>query len=37
MRYLPHTEEDITSMLRTVGVEDMDDLFSPVPPDCRMG
>ncbi|MDO9514517.1 MAG: aminomethyl-transferring glycine dehydrogenase subunit GcvPA [Syntrophales bacterium] len=36
MRYLPHTEEDIASMLRTVGVEDMDDLFSPVPPDCRM-
>ncbi|MBW2673713.1 MAG: aminomethyl-transferring glycine dehydrogenase subunit GcvPA [Deltaproteobacteria bacterium] len=36
MRYLPHTEEDIASMLRTVGVEDMDDLFSSVPPDCRM-
>jgi len=36
MRYLPHTEEDIASMLRTVGVEDMGDLFSPVPPDCRM-
>jgi len=37
MRYLPHTEEDIASMLRTVGVERIDDLFSPVPPDCRMG
>ncbi len=36
MRYLPHTEEDIASMLRTVGVEAMDDLFSPVPRGCRM-
>jgi len=37
MRYLPHTEEDIVSMLRTVGVEDMDDLFSSIPPSCRVG
>ena len=36
MRYLPHTEEEIASMLRTVGAEDMDALFSSVPPDCRM-
>ncbi|MDD5723600.1 MAG: aminomethyl-transferring glycine dehydrogenase subunit GcvPA [Syntrophales bacterium] len=37
MRYLPHTEEDIASMLRSVGAEHMDDLFSVIPPDCRMG
>ena len=37
MRYLPHTEEEIASMLRVVGTEDLDGLFSPVPPDCKMG
>ncbi|MBN2397643.1 MAG: aminomethyl-transferring glycine dehydrogenase subunit GcvPA [Deltaproteobacteria bacterium] len=36
MRYLPHTEEDIASMLRSVGAENIDDLFSVIPPDCRM-
>lgn len=36
MRYLPHTEEDIATMLGAVGLESMDDLFSPVPHDCRM-
>ena len=35
MRYLPHTKEDIASMLKTVGVEDLDNLFSMVPEDCR--
>ena len=36
MRYLPHTEEDIASMLHSVGEERIDDLFSVIPPDCRL-
>jgi glycine dehydrogenase subunit 1 len=35
MRYLPQTQEDITSMLQVVGVENLDELFSTVPEDCR--
>jgi glycine dehydrogenase subunit 1 len=35
MRYLPHTEEDIASMLETVGVERLEDLYSTVPAACR--
>jgi glycine dehydrogenase subunit 1 len=35
MRYLPHTEEDIASMLGTIGTKDLDGLFSTVPEDCR--
>ena len=35
MRYLPHTDEDIASMLEVVGVDDLDSLFSMVPEDCR--
>jgi len=31
MRYLPHTSEDIASMLERVGVDSLDDLFSVVP------
>ena len=34
MRYLPHTSEDIDLMLRTVGVDHLDDLFSTIPDDC---
>lgn len=36
MRYLPHTEEDIASMLRVVGADTLDDLFSTIPDDCRL-
>ncbi len=36
MHYLPHTAEDIESMLQAVGVEHLDDLFSTVPEDCRL-
>ncbi len=36
MRYLPHTEDDIASMLHSIGAERIDDLFSVIPPDCRM-
>lgn len=35
MRYLPHTPDDIASMLQVVGAKDLDDLFSTVPEDCR--
>jgi glycine dehydrogenase subunit 1 len=35
MRYLPHTKEDIASMLEVVGVDDLEGLFSSVPEDCR--
>ncbi len=34
MRYLPHTEEDIAEMLRVVGVDSLDDLFSSIPKNC---
>ncbi len=35
MLYLPHTSEDIASMLEAVGVGDLDGLFSTVPENCR--
>jgi glycine dehydrogenase subunit 1 len=35
MRYLPHTPQDIESMLEAVGVESLDALFSTVPDTCR--
>ncbi|MCP4106074.1 MAG: aminomethyl-transferring glycine dehydrogenase subunit GcvPA [Desulfobacteraceae bacterium] len=35
MRYLPHTKEDISSMLKVVGVKSLDDLFTCIPEDCR--
>jgi glycine dehydrogenase subunit 1 len=34
-RYLPHTAEDITAMLATVGANSLEDLFSAIPEDCR--
>lgn len=34
MRYLPHTEEDIAEMLRVVGIDSLDDLFSSIPKNC---
>jgi glycine dehydrogenase subunit 1 len=34
MRYLPHTTEDISAMLRAIGVESLDGLFTAVPEDC---
>jgi glycine dehydrogenase subunit 1 len=36
MRYLPHTDEDIASMLEVVGKGSLEDLFSTVPEDCRV-
>ena len=35
MRYLPHTQEDIAEMLKVIGVESIDDLFSAIPEACR--
>ena len=35
MRYLPHTPEDIDSMLRAVGIDSLDGLFAHIPDDCR--
>ena len=37
MRYLPHTDEDIAAMLGVVGLKGLDELFAPVPADCRFG
>jgi glycine dehydrogenase subunit 1 len=35
MLYLPHTSEDVASMLGAVGLKHLDDLFSTIPEDCR--
>lgn len=35
MRYLPHTDEDIATMLQKVGMESLEDLFDTIPEDCR--
>lgn len=34
MRYLPHTDADIAEMLAVVGVENLEDLYATIPPDC---
>ncbi|MEI7590351.1 MAG: aminomethyl-transferring glycine dehydrogenase subunit GcvPA [Deltaproteobacteria bacterium] len=36
MRYLPHTKEDIATMLEVVGAKSLDDLFATIPDDCRL-
>ena len=35
MRYLPHTREDMTAMLKVAGVQSVDGLFSAIPKDCQ--
>ncbi|MEN6442017.1 MAG: aminomethyl-transferring glycine dehydrogenase subunit GcvPA [Syntrophobacter sp.] len=35
MRYLPHTDDDISEMLKLVGAPSLDDLFLTIPEDCR--
>jgi len=35
MRYLPHTNEDIAVMLKKVGVDSLDALFTSIPEECR--
>ncbi len=37
MRYLPHTDDEIRSMLATIGVASLDDLFAPIPEASRLG
>ncbi len=36
MRYLPHTAVDVQQMLETIGVAEIDELFSGIPEGCRM-
>jgi glycine dehydrogenase subunit 1 len=35
MRYLPHTPEDIESMLKVIGAAGLEDLFNSIPRNCR--
>ena len=35
MRYLPHTSEDIAAMLKAIGIDSLDGLFTHIPQDCR--
>ena len=37
MRYLPHTDDEITAMLERIGVGSIDDLFAPIPENHRLG
>jgi len=36
MKFTPHTDAEIAEMLRVIGVESLDDLFSDVPEDLRL-
>ncbi|MGB9627674.1 MAG: aminomethyl-transferring glycine dehydrogenase subunit GcvPA, partial [Thermodesulfobacteriota bacterium] len=35
-RFLPHTEEDVQEMLKTIGVKRLEDLFEVIPEKCRL-
>ncbi len=35
MRYLPHTPDEIASMLTTIGADSLDELFATIPTDCK--
>ena len=37
MPFIPHTEDDIKSMLASIGVDSIDDLFDEIPEDLRSG
>lgn len=37
MGYLPHTPEQVSAMLRKIGASTIDDLFSGIPADARLG
>ncbi|HYB13673.1 MAG TPA: aminomethyl-transferring glycine dehydrogenase subunit GcvPA [Myxococcota bacterium] len=37
MRYIPHTEDDIRHMLRTIGVASVESLFATIPKKLRLG
>lgn len=36
MRYLPHTDSEISEMLKTAGAKSLDDLFVSIPKDLRL-
>ncbi|HQJ40602.1 MAG TPA: glycine dehydrogenase, partial [Exilispira sp.] len=35
-QYIPHTEDDIKSMLETIGVNTIDDLFADIPEEIKL-
>jgi glycine dehydrogenase subunit 1 len=37
MPYIPHTQDDIASMLDTIGINSIEDLFDEIPADLRCG
>jgi glycine dehydrogenase subunit 1 len=37
VRYLPHTPQEITSMLQAIGLPSLDALFEPIPRDVQLG
>ena len=37
MRFIPHTEQDIREMLETIGIQNVDQLFTGIPADLRLG
>ena len=37
MPFIPHTEEDIRSMLKAIGADSIDDLFDEIPAELRSG
>jgi glycine dehydrogenase subunit 1 len=37
MRFIPHTEQDIREMLETIGIKNVDQLFSGIPTQLRLG
>ena len=37
MRFIPHTEQDIRKMLETIGIQNVDQLFTGIPAGLRLG
>lgn len=37
MPYIPHTENDVTSMLASIGASSIEELFDEIPPDLKSG
>ena len=37
MRFIPHTDQDIREMLETIGIKNVDQLFSGIPTGLRLG
>jgi glycine dehydrogenase subunit 1 len=35
MRYLPHTEQDVQAMLKVIGIDSLEGLFTAIPKACR--